>query len=537
MKEYKRLKDPIYGYINIPIDYMNDIIDTSCFQRLRRIIQTSYAPLYSSAVHNRFVHSIGVYHLGEIASNQLVREISEKFQGIDIIEYQKVFLLACLLHDVGHAPFSHTGEGFYLEDGREYTLLHQKLMEYVDEDAFKEEIPTEGSDAAAAHEIMSAIVGVKEYGTFFDSSEKRAFFARCITGYQYKASDTMSEFKNCFISLLNSKTIDVDKMDYLIRDAYITGFDTVNIDYERLLTSLTVINTEQGPQLAYYKSAISVIENVIYAHDSERKWIQSHPVVLYEGYVLHHIITHLCNEMGKDGKSLFSLESLGKEGQVFADGTKVCLLCDDDIVYLMKNVYPNEMGEEYFERKNRRHPIWKSEAEYKAFFIGEVTGGRALEAFENAMDDTAQYLLKNTNSWVIDEALIEKISVELQELETAELDEQSKNVQRKRKSAILKVINCLKAYADSKGIICDFVILKASQFSSGFGKTDFSEINVVFSTYEGDFPTKVDIVSSLEAKERERERFFYLFYKRKDNEAMELDNLELCKLLMREFFC
>lgn len=78
MKEYKRLKDPIYGYIQIPVKYMNDIVDTASFQRLRRILQTSYSPLYSSAVHNRFVHSMGVYYLGDLAATQLKREILEK---------------------------------------------------------------------------------------------------------------------------------------------------------------------------------------------------------------------------------------------------------------------------------------------------------------------------------------------------------------------------------------------------------------------------------------------------------------------------
>ena len=57
MKDYKRIKDPIYGYIKIPVIYMTNIVDTAVFQRLRRVIQTSYSPLYSSAVHNRFVHS------------------------------------------------------------------------------------------------------------------------------------------------------------------------------------------------------------------------------------------------------------------------------------------------------------------------------------------------------------------------------------------------------------------------------------------------------------------------------------------------
>lgn len=63
MKDYKRVKDPIYGYIKIPVTYMANIVDTAVFQRLRRIIQTSYSPLYSSAVHNRFVHSMGVFYI------------------------------------------------------------------------------------------------------------------------------------------------------------------------------------------------------------------------------------------------------------------------------------------------------------------------------------------------------------------------------------------------------------------------------------------------------------------------------------------
>ena len=72
------MKDPIYGYVYIPVEYMTDIIDTAEFQRLRRIMQTSYSPLYSSAIHNRFVHSIGVFYLGGIASNQLAEEIVRK---------------------------------------------------------------------------------------------------------------------------------------------------------------------------------------------------------------------------------------------------------------------------------------------------------------------------------------------------------------------------------------------------------------------------------------------------------------------------
>lgn len=71
----KRIKDPVYGYIDLPNDLVAGVIDTAEFQRLRRIVQTSYAPLFPSALHNRFVHSLGVYHLGSLAAESLERSL------------------------------------------------------------------------------------------------------------------------------------------------------------------------------------------------------------------------------------------------------------------------------------------------------------------------------------------------------------------------------------------------------------------------------------------------------------------------------
>lgn len=71
---------------------------------MRGIIQTSYSPLYSSAVHNRFVHSMGVFHLGEIASAQVISEIQKKFNyDFNVMRIGEIFRIACLLQDVGHA--------------------------------------------------------------------------------------------------------------------------------------------------------------------------------------------------------------------------------------------------------------------------------------------------------------------------------------------------------------------------------------------------------------------------------------------------
>lgn len=108
------------------------------------------------------------------------------------------------------------------------------------------------------------------------------------------------------ISLLNSSVIDVDKLDYLIRDAYITGFETVSIDYERLLRSIRIRKLDDKYEIVYLKGAISVIENVVYAHDAERKWIQNHPVVQYEAYLLQSAIEAIKEKYGDT--NIFSYE-------------------------------------------------------------------------------------------------------------------------------------------------------------------------------------------------------------------------------------
>lgn len=542
LKGNKRLKDPIYGYIQIPIDYMTGIVDTAVFQRLRRIIQTSYSPLYSSAVHNRFVHSLGVYHLGTIAAAVLCREVKNLLE-IDDNELKRlyeIFVLACLLHDVGHAPFSHTGEKLYLGEEREsaYTQIHQMLSEEVATESFKRDIPS-GTANAAPHEIMSAIMGLKAFPTYISIPEDKEFFTRCITGYQYTATDKISCLKNCFISLLNSKVIDVDKLDYLIRDAYITGFNTVSLDYIRLLQAITVSETEKGYQIAYYKDAISVIENVVYAHDAERKWIQNHPVVLYECYILNHIFQHLNGKLNTDTDKLFSYESLTQEGHILKDDIKVSLLCDDDIVYIMKNVpsCETELSKEYFERNKRRHPIWKSEAEYEAF-ISRAMGGQndSMKAFEQAMTATAFYLTKASDTWTINDETIAKLNTELETLEKDVFDEDTKQVQKEDKQAALKLMKCLIRFANENGLLHDFVIIEASQFNSGFAKPDFSKTPLIFKSsdeeiVEADFAT---VAKPLQSNHVLRDKFYYLFYRRQEGNE-EINKAELCRCLAQEF--
>lgn len=74
----KRFRDPIYGYIEIEKNLIMQVVDTPAFQRLRDVVQTSYSPLYSSAVHNRFVHSLGVLLFGLYGGKSVYRFIKSE---------------------------------------------------------------------------------------------------------------------------------------------------------------------------------------------------------------------------------------------------------------------------------------------------------------------------------------------------------------------------------------------------------------------------------------------------------------------------
>ena len=165
-------------------------------------------------------------------------------------------------------------------------------------------------------------------------------------------------------------------------------------------------------------------------------------------------------------------------------------------------------------------------------------GGSFLRDFESAMSVTAKYLIKSTDSWVIDDRLIDKLENEIENIKNMDLDSDTKKVQMQDKEKILKVMHLLRKYAQEKNIECNFIILMASQFNSGFGKADFSGLNIVFKTREGERIEKFgDIASSLQAKARERDNFFYLFYKRGDNvsnNSLDINNQELCKRLFLE---
>ena len=82
------------------------------------------------------------------------------------------------------------------------------------------------------------------------------------------------------------KLIDVDKLDYLMRDAYVTGYSSMMIDYERPISGYTIVSSTSVSgsmeyKIGFKRGSLSIIENIIYANDLEKRWIQGNPTILY----------------------------------------------------------------------------------------------------------------------------------------------------------------------------------------------------------------------------------------------------------------
>lgn len=193
MNKLKILNDPIYGFITIPNSQIFDLIQHKYFQRLRRITQMGMSYLvYPGAHHTRFHHAIGCVHLMQQVVNVL------RFKGVTISkEEEDALYAAILLHDIGHGPFSHAME-HSIVNGVSHEEISLLFMERLNEEF-----------------NSSLTLAIK----IFKGEYHREFMCQLISGQ-----------------------FDVDRADYLKRDSFYTGVAEGNINSERLITMLNVVN-------------------------------------------------------------------------------------------------------------------------------------------------------------------------------------------------------------------------------------------------------------------------------------------------------
>ena len=212
MNKKKIINDPLYGFISIPNELIYDIINHPYFQRLRRIKQLGMTDfVYPGALHTRFHHALGSMHL----MNESL--VNLRMKGIEISEKEyNAALVAILLHDIGHAPFSHALENELIED--------------------------------LNHEEISLII-MKELNRQFDGALDLAI--KIFNG----------EYKRKFFHQLVSSQLDIDRLDYLNRDSFFTGVVEGRIGADRIIKLLNVHQDE----LVVEEKGIYSIENFLSA--------------------------------------------------------------------------------------------------------------------------------------------------------------------------------------------------------------------------------------------------------------------------------
>ena len=217
----KIIRDPLWN--NIAVDPLAlRLVDTPAFQRLRYVRQLGLAFLvYPGATHSRFEHALGTYHLARRALALLDERGALAGIGREACDLVRV---AALLHDIGHYPFSHALE----EAG---ALHHEEVARPLITEGAVADVLREAMGPSTPADVMALIRG-----------ESSSPLQRLISG-----------------------SLDLDKLDYLRRDAFMCGVPYGEIDVDRLVNSLTVVHLPHGDEIGIVEKGLSALESLLFA--------------------------------------------------------------------------------------------------------------------------------------------------------------------------------------------------------------------------------------------------------------------------------
>lgn len=248
----KIINDPVYGFISLPKDIIFDLIEHPFYQRLRRIKQLGMSHLvYPGALHTRFHHAIGATHLMTKAIHAL------RYKGIEITEEEETaVLIAILLHDIGHGPFSHT--------------LERDIVKNV------------------SHEEISLL-----------------FMKRLSEEFEGKLDMAIAIFEDKhdkpFLHQLVSSQLDMDRMDYLNRDSFYTGVSEGVIGSDRIIAMLDVADN----QLVVEQKGVYSIEKFLVARRLMYWQVYMHKTVVSSEVMLTFLLRR-AKMLVQSGKKLFA---------------------------------------------------------------------------------------------------------------------------------------------------------------------------------------------------------------------------------------
>ncbi|MDF7626372.1 HD domain-containing protein [Lactobacillaceae bacterium L1_55_11] len=249
LKQEKVLRDPIHNFIHIQDQLILDLINTPEFQRLRRVQQLGItSSVFHGAEHSRFGHSVGAY--------ELARQITEHFDhyfhteepgdGLWDPSERLVTITAALLHDIGHGAFSHTFEHLFKTD-------HEAMTQQI-------------------------ITGDTEINQVLQTVSP---------DFPNKVAAVIAKtYPNPQVVQLISSQVDVDRMDYLLRDAYYTGTKYGEFDLDRILR--TMRPTKNG--IAFDIRGMHAVEDYIVSRYQMYLQVYFHPVSRGMEVILEHLL-------------------------------------------------------------------------------------------------------------------------------------------------------------------------------------------------------------------------------------------------------
>ncbi len=264
LAEKRVIRDPIHGYVHIEDKVIWDLLNTKEFQRLRRVRQLgSTLMVFPSGEHSRMMHSLGVYEV----ARRMINEVDDIANTLTERE-KMILMVAALLHDVGHAPFSHSFESIMNCRHEAYTIQIIKG-------------PSEIAD------VLSAI-----------DSDLPAEVASVID----------HTHPNTILSQLISSQLDADRLDYLLRDSYFTGVSYGQIDLDRILRTMRV----KDNRVVVKRSSIYTVENYIMARYHMYWQVYYHPNSRSYDALLKSIFTRL-RDLYQQDKSITTAYPMYRE--------------------------------------------------------------------------------------------------------------------------------------------------------------------------------------------------------------------------------
>lgn len=288
------IRDAIHGDISIEEEVIKQLIETKEFQRLRNIKQLGLTYLaFPTTEHSRFMHSVGVYYLVTQLLDVLEAKTGQAFEVKERLALQ----IACLLHDLGHGPFSHTSEEFFGFNHEDYTI---KIIE--DKDTEVNKVLTNYGESII-EEVVSFI--------------KKAHH-------------------NPVLNSILSGTIDVDRMDYLMRDSYFSGVSYGEIDIQRIFNVIDI----KDNSIVFHEKGVKALEDIIISRYNMFSQVYLNKKALAYEVLVAEILGELRTLVDSQVKLPYSIEKV----LPFFDGNisvKDYLLADDLVFLTLINDLAN----------------------------------------------------------------------------------------------------------------------------------------------------------------------------------------------------